>query len=840
MTHFVLDLARQTISANLTDARPLLVWYDRDATLADIIEEATPDGATFIRFDGSYLKVKSCVEQDYLKMVVEGTKPSLNWIVYIPQQPEDPSWIRDYETIIGTRIECTLESLLATHLAFGIDMELHKLLSGPAGRALASNWNKAMGPAKPPFDRSDVTRGLLAIAFSLGADYTIGRAVLEYICYADRCSEQLDRLHLHEVFADAIRDELGLSRLPRAVPVPAERLAAAVLLSELVVKSEGLGAKEFELLLPENDKRSQWANLADEWANDSRLREAFVAWSDKLSRQYDVESKLAGFEALINVGGFSAVDDVLIEKVCAGLSRGGYEALTKQAAMLLRVAEIRSKTVWASFGRGKVWDAIKVSMDLLSRCDRAEELLRNLPEEIDGLIGHYMNDNGWWQLDDLYLKLHSVDPTLDERVRSLIVQPAFRCYGQWLQAMTMKFSDSTSRLRTWSVSSLPKQLDFWETTVRPLAEAKVAVFLVDALRYDLCKRLSERLQALGARVRLEPMLGSIPSITQVGMASILPHDGKSLCLELVDDRLHVTLDKEIELTSTADRMKWIRTCLGSCAVIDLEELLALSSLKLKCLVEANRTIVVMHRDVDQGEAGTFLQGISVTVLESIYTKLAIASIRLHEGGIRNVVITTDHGFLIVPEEWRLPSMEALPCSGLTKRRYAVGSIAKKEGFVFFPIEASGLLGDGLLAFPKGLYMLPLQGEAPRFVHGGLSPQEVCIACIVSQLERARKVQVKLEIPEVIGSALLTSTVSPVEPSTSERSRFVQVRVIGEREEQIGESDAIEVHLEGKRVRLKLRKLPSTVEIRLIDTDTEEVLQATTKQASALSGYDEGF
>jgi len=840
MANFLLNLIRGMIDSNLTDAHPLLVWYDRDASLADVIQEAVPDGITFVPFDGSYLKVKTSIEQDYLKMVGlgEGTKASLKWLVYVPQQPEDPSWIRDCETIIGSRIESTLESLLSEHLAFRVDAELHKLLSGPAGRALASNWNKALGHIKPPFDRADIERGLLATAFNLGSDYRIGRAILEYVTYPDRYSEQLQRLHLHELFAQAIRDEMGLSRLPPSVPVPAEKLAAAILLSELAVKSKGLGAKEFELLLPLDDKRGEWTNLADEWASDSRLRDAFVAWSDRLSKQYDVESKLAGFEVLLYVGSFSAVDDVLVKEVYARLSSGEYEALTRQAGTLLKVAEIRSKTVWASLGRGKVWDAIKVAMTLLSQCDRAEKSLKDLPDDIDGLIAQYICDDGWWQLDDLYLRLHSADPTLDEQLRSLIVEPAFRSYGQWLQTMTMKFSESASKLRKWSASSLLRQLDFWEAVVRPL-QGRVAVFLVDALRYDLCKWLSKRLTALGAGVRVEPMLGSIPSVTQVGMASVVPHDGMNLSLELRDERLHVTLNRKIELTSRADRTKWIRTCLGSSAtVIDLEDLLAFTSDELTRLVETDKIIVVMHSDVDQGEAGMFLEGISVAVLESIYTRLATASIRLHEAGVRSVVITTDHGFLVVPEEWRSPSIEALPCSGLTKRRYAVGSVAKKEGFVFFPIEASGLLGEGLMAFPKGLNMLPLQGEAPRFVHGGLSPQEVCVAYIVSVLEKARKVQVRLEIPEVISSFILSLGISPVKPSPVERLRFVQVKVIGEREEQIGESDVTEIHLEAKRVRLKLRKLPSTVEIRLVDVDTQEVLQAAKKQASDLSGYDE--
>jgi len=43
---------------------PILIWYDEDASLQDIIFEAIPTNVNFIPFEGSYLAIRARIEKE--------------------------------------------------------------------------------------------------------------------------------------------------------------------------------------------------------------------------------------------------------------------------------------------------------------------------------------------------------------------------------------------------------------------------------------------------------------------------------------------------------------------------------------------------------------------------------------------------------------------------------------------------------------------------------------------------------------------------------------------------------------------------------------------------------
>ena len=63
---------------------------------------------------------------------------------------------------------------------------------------------------------------------------------------------------------------------------------------------------------------------------------------------------------------------------------------------------------------------------------------------------------------------------------------------------------------------------------------KVAYLLIDALRYELGVALEKQLAEDGP-VELKPAYAQLPSITPVGMASLLPGAGQTLSLQPGDE-----------------------------------------------------------------------------------------------------------------------------------------------------------------------------------------------------------------------------------------------------------------------------------------------------------------
>lgn len=826
----LLKTIRDIATEHLRD-RPILVWYDEGGTLADTVSKAAPRRCKFIQFTGSYLAIRTRIEE-------EDPEFKKKWFIYISEKAQEPSWIQDYE-LFGSRADLTLERILVENFSLTSNRRLKELLSGHRGQALAANWEEVMKEAQPPITQEQIERGLLAVAFNLGPNYSIGRAILEYVTHPDIYDKELTRLGLHQVFGESIQKEMGLSKLPTSPRVPAESLAAALLFSELVVNSKGLGAQELLELLPDEDNRPKWANLAAEWLKHSDLRDGFIRWSQQLEGKYDVQSKLSGLERLLNVMSFASVDEVLIQELCTRVAEG-MEAFSKHIKTIERVAEARRRSIWAEKMKVNVWDVIGTAAHLFSNCQYATASLK---EMIDGDIKEYLDsyvaDEGWWTIDDRYRHLASYGEWVDERITKLFIEPASTVYGEWLRSLGIKFAEAASKLSTWSAPGILKQQNFWKEIVG-IEDEPVAILLEDALRYDLSRALAQRLTEEGYKIQLRTLLASLPSITEVGMAALLPRGDRTLALEVHKGKVKMSLNAEIPLTERRDRLEWLQTALGAdLKTFKLEEVIKEPIKTLRSALKESKRVVVMDRNIDS--AGTYLIDISVSLFEDLVDRVTEAVSKLHKAGIEKVVVTTDHGFLLLPKGFQPDTLGGIkPQSDVARsRRYAIGKVPKVGVHLTFPIEFLGLSGDGSATFPRGLTCLSAPGEIGQFLHGGISLQETCVAAVISTREvpvEERKVIVKAEIPDMITTAIF---LIPLEPSLTLHRylpREIRVEVYSDNE-KISESGIITLSNKVVKARLVLSKFPPSVDVRVIDHKTKEVLSRKTVKVQ-LAGYDE--
>jgi hypothetical protein len=831
MTNSLLKTTQDIATEHLRD-HPILVWYDEGGTLADVVPKVAPKRCNFIQFTGSYLAIRTRIEEgdpDFKK----------KWFIYIPEKAQEPSWIQDYE-LFGSRLDLTLERILVENSNLTSNRRLKELLSGHRGRTLAANWEEVMKETEPPITQEQIERGLLAIAFNLGPNYSIGRAILEYVTHPDIYDKELTRLGLHQVFGENIQKEMGL-KLPTTQKVPPESLAAALLLSELVINSNGLGAQEFQKLLPDEDKRPKWTNLTNEWVKHSDLRNGFIRWSQQLERKYAVKNKLSGLERLINVVSFASVDEVLIQELCARVSEG-VEAFSKHVKTIERVAEARARSICVEEMKVNVWDLIGTAAHLFSSCQSAIISLKEMTiADFKEYLNHYVADEGWWTIDDFYRRLASYDEWVDERVSELFIKPASMVYGEWLRSLGVKFAESASKLSTWSAPGILKQQNFWREIVG-IEDEPVAILLEDALRYDLSRALARRLSEEGYKVLLRPLLASLPSITEVGMAALLPRDNRTLALEVHKGKVKVSLNGQVPLTQRKDRWKWLQTALGvDLKTFELEEVLKAPIQTLQSAIKEAKRIVVMDRDIDS--AGTYLVDISVGLFEDLVSRVSEAVSKLHKAGIKRVVMTTDHGFLLLPKDFQPDTLSGIkPKSDVARsRRYAVGKVPKIGVNLTLPIESLGMSGDGFATFPRGLTCLTAPGEIGRFLHGGLSLQEICVATVISTKEvpiEERKVEAEAEIPDKITTAIFLLPLKPTPTLHRYMPRQVRVEVYTDKE-KISESGVITLSNKIVKARLVLSKIPPNVDVRVIDHETKEVLSKKTVKVE-LTGYDENI
>ena len=823
MANKLQEVIKQIILDELRDY-PILVWYDEDGSLRDIMFDSIPAGVNFVQYLGSYLAIRAKIEREDPEF--EG-----KWLIYVPEKAIEPSWIRDYE-LFGKRIDINLEKLLVDYFKLESDLELKDLLTGERGRLLAAKWEEVMRDVKIPIQKSQIIEGLLSIAFNLGASFSLGRAILEYVT-SQTARQELLKLDLHDVFTKLINSELNLDIKVEPENFP-EALASALLFSELVFYSKGLGEQKFSNLLPRKDKIETWARLAREWLEHSSLKKGFISWSKELSKKYDLKGELQGVENLLEVMSFSIVDEVLLEELKARVSLG-LEAYKKNLEIMEKIARSRERSPWAMKGKVNIWSVIGLSSQLYRLCEKALLILEKNSLNIESLVSNYIEDEGWWKIDSIYRRLYTWSKDIEEELWKIFLKPSFSIYGLWLRTFVGHFSNAAENLKEWKIKGLMNQFDFWEKIVEKRAKP-LAILLVDALRYELSKELEKDLIGRGYDVEAIPVLSSLPSITEVGMASLMPHT--SLTAEIKGGKLEVLLDGVTPINQKSTRKKFLEDKFGKRAIIlELDEIQKFSPPSLGNKIEGYEYIIVMDRDIDT--AGTYLLEVSPDLFQELVMKLSDAVDKLHKAGLSTVIVSTDHGFLLIPKDYDISVIEGIKSEENVdkKRRYAIGRPPFNPSLVSFKLNQVWLSGDGTVVFPRGLSCLSMPGPIPMFLHGGISPQENCINIVISKAKiEVGKVKVEAEIPDEISTAIFLINLIPLIAPGANKARAVKIEVYSEGR-KIAESDTIELQREAKKARLILKEIKPKAEVKIIDADTFEVLKSKEVKISIV-GYSE--
>lgn len=812
---------RQVIEERLRDA-PALLWYDESGTLEPVMGDAVPQGIIRLPFEGSFLALRLQLEEALEQaMARSGMAFQERWFVYIPRRPPEPSWLRDWECF-GVRLDWDLERLLAEKLGLPSDAETRTMLAGENGRLLASRWDAVMRSARPPLKKSDLIEGLLTVAANSPGPFDFRRVVLEVLKSAvlsgGEVWKRLERMGLACSFRKLLETQAGLKGLPKDRDALALRLAAAALFSELVERSGGQGAVELAELLPAPEARSWWVALTDEWMRHADYVEAFVFWSKALEARYGVGEKIAGLRELLEVQAFACVDDALLRELTSRVGPEGTH-LEEHLVTIKEVAERRLQSFWAKHGEVQLWEAVAIAAELFQEVKRALETLQGLPSpSVQELVNRYGAEEGWWRLDDLALRLTVAAQSVSDEVLIRFVQPAYRRYRDWLDRIMEAFATAVASQGAWEVEGLLNHEAFWEQVVG-MGREKVAVFYLDALRLDLARQLKKRLMGRGYQVTERPMRAVLPTVTEVGMAALLPRRSEALTVKVENGQLHAYINGH-RVTFRNERKAWLRRFLGDrVEILDLNEVLAPG---LAEQLKGKRVVVIMSDELDT--LGTFVVDITPGgLLEALGRVMTVAE-RLREAGFSRLVVGTDHGFVLVPPGVTLETRAAIPPSPdvAVGRRYAVGLPPQREGCVVLP------WGEGGKALvPKGLSSFARPGERPIFLHGGLSLQESLVLALEGHApKRIRKVNVALQIPMPITSVIFFVMLVPTPETLFDTPRRLKVEVLSGGV-KIGGSSEVEVSHEERRERVQLQTdlikgAPESVTVRLIDVETGEV------------------
>ena len=335
----------------------------------------------------------------------------------------------------------------------------------------------------------------------------------------------------------------------------------------------------------------------------------------------------------------------------------------------------------------------------------------------------------------------------------------------------------------WYNSLHNTQLKFWKSQIVPYIQQSKKIFVIisDALRYEVAAELMSLVRKEDRfEAELSAIAGTLPSITSIGMAALLPHETISF------DAKHNVLVDGLSSSGTENRMKIMNKYHPDrCLALRAEDVLKMPTDQARTLYRDYDVIYVYHDAIDiVGDK----KGSEVRVFEAVETALSdlLTLVRkMSSANANNIIITADHGFLYqrdeLSEDQFLDDKIKLGENDLKLRRCIIGcKIEKNPNLLIYKAEDLGLGGDVQIAIPLASQRMRQAGSGSRYVHGGASLQEICLPLLQVSKKRVSDVaQVDVEIRrsggKTISSGVLVFRLYQVQP-VSEKMQGKTLRI----------------------------------------------------------------
>lgn len=459
--------------------------------------------------------------------------------------------------------------------------------------------------------------------------------------------------------------------------------------------------------------------------------DAYARRADFVENEVAAEIAAMTPDELGNIDTFSSEERRVLEGAVDALQQGHW-----QKARLYCEAR-RGESFWLGRSQERRWEWSFVAEaaafgDTLDRYPRPMETAQNIEEAVEQYAkGAFEVDRAHRRFEQKRLAL--LEPRLPHFGRlQEVVGKLRRAYRVWADDLCKHFTLLCKRLGFLPPSALQQRMLF-EQVVFPLTHTgdKVALFVIDAFRYEMATELLDELGGGGGVVDLKARLAELPTITSVGMNALAPvaPDGRLV----VAGSFQGFKTGEYTVKRPDDRARAMGTRAGGkpALLLPLSVVNDSTTADLGKKIAPHGLVVVHSKEIDDaGEAN-----VGLPTFETTLRQIKAAWHHLQIAGIQHFVFTADHGFLLQDE-----TTEERPYGDKNERsrRHALSELARAEsGMVPVSLSSLGYEGIGgflLLRFDTAVFSPGTPGAT--FVHGGNSPQERVIPVLTVTKKRA--------------------------------------------------------------------------------------------------------
>lgn len=521
--------------------------------------------------------------------------------------------------------------------------------------------------------------------------------------------------------------------------------------------------------------------LCDDLRDRSSSQAIYMERAERIERDLGL---VAACESIADLGKrdtFPFEERYFFSQAADALQRDNLDRLRKIVAR-------HENSIWAGRGENQAqWTLLHAAQALIERCDDVRRQLPDHSGAMDSLLAFYVTSAR--EVDRLHreFELSVGDVILAEDAIESIITQARKAYGACAHGMHSAFMNHLES-SGWPIDARVSNVQVFEKFVAPrLQESgrRVGLILIDALRYELGVELYKQLAEEGT-IEVQCACAQMPTVTPIGMASLLPGAAEHLTVNKIDDRA-VPFIGETRVKDLSQRLALLRDTFGQ----RFSEITLRDFAKKKHKVnETVDLLVIRSNDIDeQLESNTDL----TTALRYIQWNLKdirVAIRRLRDAGFHDVVIATDHGFVISAEQDAGGVCEKPPGNWVNLHdRALLGDGSANGGVLLLPTEHLGVRGDfSQIAMPRALTAFK---AGLGYFHGGASLQEAVVPVITVQLPSAKSAKASkpsVELTYKRGARKITTRLPVVDVSVSASDLFAMdtpVEILVEAQDRSG-------------------------------------------------------
>jgi hypothetical protein len=730
----------KTIQNKLSSNR-VVVWYDKDRHFLEFVASLDIPNCNFVSADDSILVARRKAEELYRQIddpAGNHSTKTANLLVYVPYGRHDSD----------SRQLDPFEVFAVAGTSFG-DQESERLkpLAMKAMPEFTDQIERLFNEGSPTpeiLDRLEQTPQYILVRQALG---TTSSEEVAALLLGDKDSvERIKRVRgaVQEI-SRLLLEELGF-RIPSSVPFTAvpDLLGRYVLFSEFCFDlTKDLPAALSNIPRASDLFRERIFSIANRLRTTITYQEAYLELAKKVEADlslpsYFKENKLGSrdtfpFEEHASFAGFISAaekDDFVLAN---------------------QILKERKSSIWKlDPERALAWSVAEKCVRVLKKSEQVLSSWKQDAKTLNSVISAYTRPGGWNELDraQRLMEQGASEIVNDDELRSLIAEcrSKYRNAIDQIQRQFIKLIEETG----WPPENMLRQSQVFDRFVTPLLSAreKVAYFLTDSLRYEMGQDLAQAIKGELGDVELYPACASLPTITTIGMASLLPNADGAITIR--DDGAEVIPWLGTQpLPDVNARMGYMKQKLGDRFVdIEISEFLDQKSKTQLGMVKDKDLVVLRDTRIDRmGESVSSLE--ARRYMTDLLGDLKSAIRQIAKLGYQRIIIAADHGHVLLPRinpgdvaqnvspgEWKME-----------KRRFRLGQqIKETPSTTVFKAEHLSIHGDVKeFVSPSGFGVF---SAGTGYFHGGLSLQEAIIPVINFRAKVLQEIQAGGDLFEI--------------------------------------------------------------------------------------------